>query len=110
MGSFRKGSLQKILRKFPRKLSAEFPHPFLGVATPEEPRCEKKTFFLRKRWAVENFSKSAAEKFLSGLRGAKHFSDTFRIVLRVFLRVFQTLFRMDYIFFRGQFRSGDMPS
>ena len=33
MGSFGKGSLQKIFRKFPRnfrKLSAEFPHPFLA--------------------------------------------------------------------------------
>ena len=39
--------------------------------------------------------KSAGEIFLSGLRGAKKFSNTFRIVFRIFFRVFQTVFRID---------------
>ena len=53
--------------------------------------------------------KSAGEIFLSGLRGAKTFSNTFRIVFRIFFRVFQTVFRIDFKVFRGQFRSADMP-
>ena len=72
----------------------------------------KKNFFLCKFWAVENFKdllKSAGEIFLSGRRGAKNFSNTFRIVFRIFFRVFQTVFRIDLKVFRGQFRSADVP-
>ena len=39
------------------------------------------------------FQKSASEIFLSGWRGAKNISDTFRIFFRIF-RVFQILFRI----------------
>ena len=45
------------------------------------------------------------EKFLVGLRGAKHFSIAFRIVFRVF----QTVFRIDLKIFRGQIRSARVP-
>ena len=84
----------------------------LSVATPAEPRGGKKNFFLCKFWAVKNFLnllKSAGEILLSGLRGAKHFSNTFRIVFRILFRVFQTVFRIDLKVSRGQFRSADMP-
>ena len=39
--------------------------------------------------------RSAGEIFLSGLRGAKYFSNTFRIVFSDLFRVFQTVFRID---------------
>ena len=84
----------------------------LSVAAPAEPRGEQKTFFLCKFWVVKNFYnwlKSAGEIFLSGLRGAKHFSNAFRIVFRIIFRVFQTVFRIDLKVFRGQFRSAGMP-
>ena len=45
--------------------------------------------------------KSASEIFLSGLRGAKKFSNAFRIVFRILLRVFQTAFRIDLKVFLG---------
>ena len=67
------------------------------MATPAEPRGEKELFSC-KFWAVKNFKnlvKSAGEIFLSGLRGAKHFSNAFRIIFRIFFRVFQTVFRID---------------
>ena len=67
----------------------------VGVATPAEPRGEKKNIFLCKFWAVKNFQnllKSAGEIFLSGLRGAKHFSNTFRIVFRIFFAFFKPFF------------------
>ena len=51
------------------------------------------------------FVENAGEIFLSGLRGAKTFSNFFRILFRVF----QTVFRIDFKYFRGQFRSADMP-
>ena len=56
-----------------------------------------------------NLLKSAGEIFLKGLRGAKNFSNAFRIVFRIFFRVFETVFRIDLKVFRGQFRSADMP-
>ena len=72
-------------------------HRLVIVATPAEPRGAKNTFlFWCKIWAVKNFSKSAGEKFLSGVRGlnifgqhSDRFSDPFR--------VFQTIsdFRID---------------
>ena len=83
----------------------------VSVATPAEPRGEKK-LFLCKFWAVKNFLnlvKNASEIFLSGLRGAKHFSVAFRIVFRILFRFFQTVFRIDLKVIRGQFRSADMP-
>ena len=49
------------------------------------------------------------EKFLVGLRGAKHFSIAFRIVFRILFRVFQTVFRIDLKNFRGQIRSARVP-
>ena len=73
---------------------------------------KKKPFFLCEFWAAKNFQnllKSAGEIFLSSLRGAKKCSLAFRIVLRIFFRVFQTVFRIDLNVFRGQFRSADMP-
>ena len=73
------------------------------MAPPAEPRGEKK-LFLCKFWAVKNFQnllKSAGEIFLSGLRGAKNFSNAFRIVFRILFRVFQTVFRIDLKFFSG---------
>ena len=85
----------------------------VSVATPAEPRGEnKKNLFLCKFWAVKTFYnlvKSAGEIFLGGLRGAKNFSNAFRIVFRILFRVFQTVFRIDLKIFRGQFRSADMP-
>ena len=45
--------------------------------------------------------KSAGEIFLSGLRGAKKFSNTFRIVFRIFFRVFQTVFSHRFKSFSG---------
>ena len=45
--------------------------------------------------------KSAGEIFLSGLRGANIFSNTFRIAFRIFFRVFQTVFRIDLKVFSG---------
>ena len=50
-----------------------------------------------------NELESAGEIFLSGLRGAKHFSVAFRIVFRIFFRVFQTVFRIDSKVFRDSF-------
>ena len=83
------------------------------MATPAEPRGEKKLCFVYVQILggekLLKFVESAGEIFLSGLRGAKEFSNTFRIVFRVFFRVFQTAFRIDLKVFRGQFRSADMP-
>ena len=83
----------------------------VSVATPAEPRGEKKLFFVQILGGEKllNLVKSGGEIFLSGLRGAKNFSNAFRIVFRVLFRVFQTVFRIDLEFFRGQFRSADMP-
>ena len=81
------------------------------MATPAEPRGEKKIFLCR-FWAVknfENFLKSAGEILLSGLRGTKNVSNAFRIVFRILFRVFQTVFRIDLKVFRGQFRSARVP-
>ena len=66
----------------------------------------KKSFFFVQILAVKNFEnslKSAGEIFLSGLRGAKKNSNTFRILFRRFFCVFQTLFRIDLNIFRGGF-------
>ena len=81
------------------------------MATPAEPRGEKKHLFVQILGGEKllNLVKSAGEIFLGGLRGAKIFSNTFRIVFRIFFRVFQTVFRIDLKVFRGQFRSADMP-
>ena len=49
------------------------------------------------------------ETFLVGLRGANFFSNAFRIVFRALFRAFQTVFLIDSIFFRGQFRSARVP-
>ena len=73
---------------------------FLSVSTaaPAEPRSEKKKnhFFCANfgRWKTFNFFlKSAGEIFLSDLRGAKHFSNAFRIVFRSFFsRFFKPFF------------------
>ena len=69
-----------ILEHFRRRL-------LIGAATPAEPRGEI-FFCLWKFWVVKNFwnlLKSAGEIFLSGLRGAKNFSNTFRMTpLKVF--------------------------
>ena len=72
---------------------------------------KKKTFFVQILGGeiLLKFVESAGEIFLSGLRGAKIFSNAFRIVFRILFRVFQTVFRIDLNFFRGQFRSADMP-
>ena len=46
----------------------------------------KENIFWCKFWVVKNFLdllKSAGETFLSGLRGAKHFSNAFRIVFQI---------------------------
>ena len=51
----------------------------------------KKTF-LCKFWAVQNFQKSASEKFSSGLRGALNCSVTFWIVFRIFFSRFSNHF------------------
>ena len=82
------------------------------MATPAEPRSEEKKPFFAQILGGEKllkFVESAGEIFLSGLRGAKHFSNTFRIVVRILFRLFQTVFRIDLKVFRGQFRSADMP-
>ena len=83
----------------------------VSVATPAEPRGEKKLFFVQILGGEKllKFVESAGEIFLSGLRGAKNISNTFRIVFRIFIRVCQTVFRIDLKVFRGQFRSADMP-
>ena len=83
-----------------------------GVATPAEPRSEKILCFCANFGRWKNFKiwwKSAGEIFLSGLRGAKTFSNAFRIVFRILFRVFQTVFRIDLKVFRGQFRSARVP-
>ena len=58
-------------------------------------------------WAVRTFNiffwKVPVKYFLSGLRGAKHFSVAFQIVFRIFFRVFQTVFRIDLKVSRGSF-------
>ena len=59
----------------------------------------KRNFLLRKFLAVKK--KSASEIFLSGRRGAKNFSDAFRIVFFIFFRVVQTLFRIELKLFQG---------
>ena len=48
--------------------------------------------------------------FLSGRRGARNFSDAFRIVFLIFLLcIFQTLCRIDLKFLvRGQLHSADV--
>ena len=81
------------------------------MATPAEPRGEKKLFFVQILGGEKllNLLKSAGEKFLGGLRGAKHFSNAFRIVFQIFFRDFQTVFRIDLKVFRGQFRSAGVP-
>ena len=64
----------------------------------------KKTFFcLCEFWAVKNFKKSVSELFLSGLRGALNYSNTFRIVFRIFFCVFQIVFCVDETIFGGSF-------
>ena len=72
---------------------------------------KKKLFFVQILGGEKllKLVESAGEFFLSSLRGAKHFSNTFRIAFRIFFRVFQTVFRIDLKVFRGQFRSADMP-
>ena len=73
----------------------------------------KKTFLLVQILGGEqllyNLLKSAGDIFLSGLRRAKNVLVAFWIVFRIFFRVFQTVFRIDLKFFRGEFRSADMP-
>ena len=72
----------------------------------------KKTFFCANfgRWKTfKIWWKVPGEKFLGGLRGAKNFSNAFRIVFRIFFRVFQTAFRVKLKIFRGQFRSAGVP-
>ena len=53
------------------------PFWFLSVASPADPRSER-MFYFCKFLAVKTFERSATEMFLSGLRGAKNFSDTFQ--------------------------------
>ena len=81
------------------------------MATPAEPRGEKKLYFVQILGGEKllKLLKSAGEIFLSGLRGAKHFPVAFRIVFRILFRFFQTVLRIDLKVFRGQFRSADMP-
>ena len=66
------------------------PSLLVSVATPADPRGEKRNFFFVQILGGEkllNFLlKSAGEIFLSGLRGAKYFSNAFRIVFGSFLR------------------------
>ena len=84
----------------------------VSVALPAEPRGEKKTFFCANfgRWKTfKIWWKMGGETFLVDLRGLNIFSIAFRIVFRILFRVFQTVFRIDLKFFRGQFRSADMP-
>ena len=86
--------------------------PLLLAWPPLQSLAVNKKLFLCEFWAVKNFFillKSVGEIFLSGLRGAKNFSNAFRIVFRILFRVFQTVFRIDLKVFRGQFRSADMP-
>ena len=67
----------------------------VSVATPAEPRGEKKTFScaIFGQWKTFKISwKVLVKYFLSGLRGAKHFSNTFRIVLRIFFAFFKPFF------------------
>ena len=71
-----------------------------GVATPAEPRGEtkkSKSVQILGGEKLLKFLKSAGEIFLSGLRGAKHFSDRFSD----HFRVYQTVFRIDLNFFSG---------
>ena len=77
---------------------------FVSVATPAEPRGEKKLFVqILGGEKLLKFVESASEIFLSGLRGAKNISVAFRIVYRIFFCVFQTVFRIDVKFFGGSF-------
>ena len=82
------------------------------MAIPAEPRGEKIIYFLQILGGEKllKFVEKSGEKCLVGLRGAKKFSVTFRIVFRVHFRVFQTVFRVKLNIFRGQFRSaGVLP-
>ena len=83
----------------------------VSVATPAEPRGDKKLFFVQilDGEKLLKFVEKCGEIFLSGLRGAKTFLNTFRIVFWICFRVFQTVFRIDLKVFRGQFHSADMP-
>ena len=74
---------------------------------------KKKLFFFVQILGGEKLLKlllkSAGEIFSSGLRGAKHFSNAFRIVFQILFRAFQTVFRIGFKVFRGQFRSARVP-
>ena len=82
------------------------------MATPAEPRGEKKLFFVQilgGEKLLKFGEKVPSEMFLGGLKGAKKFSNAFRIVFRILFHIFQTVFRIDLKVYRGQFRSADMP-
>ena len=76
------------------------------MATPAEPRGEQILYFWLILGGEKTFRKvRAGEIFLSDLRGALNFSDTFRIVFRILFRVFQIVYSIDLKMFRGQFCS-----
>ena len=84
----------------------------LGVATPAEPRGEKKHFFVQIFGGEKllKFVEVPVKVFLSGLRGANFFfRSRFGSFFGSFFRVFQTVFRIDLKVFRGQFRFAAMP-
>ena len=90
--------VSKVSKARPEFLLAWLPLQSLAV--------KKKTFFLCKFWAVNNFQnllKSVGEIFLSGLRGAKQFLVAFRMVFRIFFSRFSNLFLSIQKFFGGNF-------
>ena len=73
------------------------------MATPAEPRGEKKLFFVQILGGEKllKFVESAGEKLLSGLRGAKNVSNTFRIVFPIFFSRFSSPFSCQIKTFSG---------
>ena len=75
--------------------------PKISVATPAEPRGEKKTFFCANfgRWKTFKIWWKKCRWNIFMLRGAKNFSNTFRIVFRIFFSRFSNRFSYRFKFF-----------
>ena len=79
-----------------------FPY-VVSVAPPAEPRGENFFFFVQILGGEKllKLLKSAGEIFLKGLRGAKNFSNAFRIALRIFFSRFSNRFSCQIKSFSG---------
>ena len=82
--STRRGCRICVTVRLPVRPRAETTHwqANVGVATTAEPRGEKKLFFVQILGGEKllEFVEKSGEIFLSGLRGAKTFSNAFRII------------------------------